>query len=202
MLYVVRHGRTEWNASGLLVGRGDPPLDDLGVRQARAVAVAIGHVDRIVSSPLQRAQQTAGEFGLDVELDDRWIELDYGEFDGRPVAEVPSGTLAAWRNDLDWAPPGGESYRRLGERVRSACDDLLDEAATRDIVVVTHVSPVKAAMAWALGVGDEVAWRCFVATAAVMAIGTGSGRPSLRGFNDTGHLEGLEGVEGLEEPGR
>ena len=196
MLYVVRHGRTGSNASGLLLGRGDPPLDDLGVSQAQAVAAAIGPVDRIVSSPLLRARQTAGEFGLDVEIDDRWIELDYGEFDGRPMADVPSGTWAAWRNDLDWAPPGGESHRRLGERVRSACEDLLDEAAIRDIVVVTHVSPVKAAMAWALGVGDEVAWRSFVATAAVMTIGIGRAGPSLQGFNDTGHLLGLE------EPGR
>ena len=80
--------------------------------------------------------------------------------------------------------------------MRSACEDLLDEAAIRDIVVVTHVSPVKAAMAWALGVGDEVAWRSFVATAAVMTIGIGRVGPSLQGFNDTGHLLGLE------EPGR
>ena len=194
MLYVVRHGRTESNASGLLLGRGDPPLDDLGVVQARATAAAIGPIDRVVASPLLRARQTAEEFGQAIELDDRWIELDYGEFEGRPVIDVPSETWVAWRNDLDWAPPGGESHRRLGARVRSACDDLLDEAAIRDIVVVTHVSPIKAALAWALGVGDEVAWRCFVATAAVMTIGTGRAGPSLRGFNDTSHLKGSEGL--------
>ena len=108
------------------------------------------------------------------------------------MIDIPPETWAAWRNDLDWAPPGGESHRRLGARVRSACDDLLDEAAIRDIVVVTHVSPIKAALAWALGVGDEVAWRCFVATAAVMTIGTGRAGPSLRGFNDTSHLGGPE----------
>ena len=192
MLYVVRHGRTESNASGLLLGRGDPPLDDLGMRQARATAVAIGPVDRIVSSPLLRARQTAEEFDRDLEVDDRWIELDYGEFEGCPVADVAPATWAAWQADLDWAPPGGESHRQLGARVRSACEDLLDEATIRDIVVVTHVSPVKAAMAWALGVGDEVAWRCFVATAAVTSIGTGRAGPLLRSFNDTGHLLGLE----------
>jgi broad specificity phosphatase PhoE len=112
------------------------------------------------------------------------------------VADVAPATWAAWQADLDWAPPGGESHRQLGARVRSACEDLLDEAAIRDIVVVTHVSPVKAAMAWALGVGDEVAWRCFVATAAVMSIGTGRSGPSLRSFNDTGHLLGLEDPRG------
>ncbi len=191
MLYVLRHGRTESNASGLLLGRSDPPLDDLGVRQAAAAAGALPVPDRVVTSPLRRARQTAGAFGVDVEVDERWIELDYGAFDGTPVAEVPRETWAAWQADLDWAPPGGESHRQLGARVRAACEDLLDEATIRDVVVVTHVSPVKAAMAWALGVDDEVAWRCFVGTAAIMSIGVGRFGPSLHGFNDTSHLAGL-----------
>ncbi|GIT00712.1 MAG: hypothetical protein CM1200mP26_24240 [Acidimicrobiales bacterium] len=55
-------------------------------------------------------------------------------------------------------------------------------------MVVTHVSPIKAALAWALGVGDEVAWRTFVAPASVMTVGAGPAGPSLRGFNDTAHL--------------
>ena len=55
-------------------------------------------------------------------------------------------------------------------------------------MVVTHVSPIKAALAWALGVGDEVAWRTFVAPASVMTVGAGPTGPSLRGFNDTAHL--------------
>ncbi len=118
MLYVLRHGRTESNASGLLLGRSDPPLDDLGVRQAAAAAGALPVPDRVVTSPLRRARQTAGAFGVDVEVDERWIELDYGAFDGTPVAEVPRETWAAWQADLDWAPPGGESHRQLGARVR------------------------------------------------------------------------------------
>ena len=52
MLFVVRHGRTAANASGLLLGRLDPDLDELGVRQATAAAAALGSVDRVVSSPL------------------------------------------------------------------------------------------------------------------------------------------------------
>jgi len=196
MLHVVRHGRTEANASGLLLGRLDPDLDELGERQAKAVASAVGPVDRVVSSPLMRTRRTAEAFevsgvvagGGAVEVDERWVEMDYGEFDGRPVADVAPETWAAWRADLDWAPPGGESHRSLGLRVRAALDDLAESARTIDVVVVTHVSPVKAALAWALGVGDEVAWRTFVAPASVMTIGFGPAGPSLRGFNDTAHL--------------
>tara|TARA_B110000438_G_C15487369_1_gene509929 strand:- start:391 stop:618 length:228 start_codon:yes stop_codon:yes gene_type:complete len=72
--------------------------------------------------------------------------------------------------------------------VRSALEDLFEASRTSDIVVVTHVSPVKAALAWTLDVGDEVAWRTFVAPASVMTVGAGPGGPSLRGFNDVSHL--------------
>ena len=191
MLHVVRHGRTEANAAGLLLGRLDPDLDALGIRQATAVAAAIGPVDRVVSSPLLRAVRTAEAFGVDVETDDRWLELDYGDLDGTSVFDVPSSTWVQWRADLDWAPPGGESHAALGERVRSACEDLLAEAAGSEVVVVTHVSPIKASLAWALGVGDEIAWRCFVEPASVLRIAVGPGGPTVRSFNDVAHLGAL-----------
>jgi broad specificity phosphatase PhoE len=73
--------------------------------------------------------------------------------------------------------------------VRAACADVAADAVRRDVVVVTHVSPIKAAVAWALGVGDDVAWRMWVATASVTRIGVADdGTPSLRGFNDLSHL--------------
>ncbi|MEJ7584945.1 MAG: histidine phosphatase family protein [Acidimicrobiales bacterium] len=189
MLIVVRHGRTTVNAAGLLLGRADPPLDDVGRDQARAVAAAIGPVDRVVSSPLARCRSTAAEFVLPVEVDDRWIELDYGDWDGRPLAGVPAEAWNAWRADNDFSPPGGETLSALGRRVRAAATDLAEEAQERAIVVVTHVSPTKALLAWALGVGDEIAWRAFVAPASVTRIAVGERGPSLVGFNDTGHLE-------------
>ena len=111
--------------------------------------------------------------GVAPEVDDRWIELDYGELDGRPLAEVPASTWASWRADVTWSPPGGESLAGLGERVRAACGDLVADARDRDVVVVTHVSPIKAAVAWALGVGDEVAWRMWVGPASITRIGVG-----------------------------
>jgi broad specificity phosphatase PhoE len=198
MIVVVRHGRTAANVGGLLLGRADPPLDDEGVGQARRLGFACAGLDvaRVVTSPLTRCRETAEALagGLDsppppIDVDDRWIELDYGELDERPLADVPAATWATWRADVSWAPPGGESLAALGARVRAACADLADEAARRDVVVVTHVSPIKAAVAWALGVGDDVAWRMWVAQASVTRIGVADdGTPSLRGFNDLAHL--------------
>ncbi len=188
MLIVVRHGRTEANRAGRLLGRLDIGLDDLGRAQAKALAAHIGPVDAIVSSPLRRTRETAAAWGSEVQTDDRWLELDYGDLDGTPTRDVDPELWRSWRSDPEFAPPGGESLVALGRRVQAACTDLADLAVDRDVVVVTHVSPIKAAVAWALGVSDEVAWRMFVAPASVTRIACSERGPSLHGFNAVDHL--------------
>jgi broad specificity phosphatase PhoE len=196
VIVLVRPGRTDANARGLLLGRADPVLDDEGRRQAARLAAALGPLDgaRVVTSPLARCRQTAEAIvaasaqEMPVDVDDAWIELDYGAFDGLGAGDVPAATWAAWRADVAWTPEGGESLAALGARVRSACDSLAEEARDRDVVVVTHVSPVKAAVAWALGVGDEVAWRMWVGPASISRIGFAGSSPSLRSFNEVTHL--------------
>ena len=184
MLVLVRHGQTAANARGLLQGRVDLPLSDLGRRQALALAPLLPDGARVVASPLRRALETAAAFTREVEVDERWIELDYGEFDGRPIGDVPPHVWAAWRADPHFVPPGGESLVTLGARVRAACEDLLDDARARDVVVVSHVSPIKAAIAWTLGVGDEVGWRLFLRVASITRVTVGPTGPTLHSFNE------------------
>jgi len=189
VLYVVRHGQTAANAAGQLLGRADVPLTELGQRQAKALAVALdGHVERVVSSPLRRARDTAAAFGLPVEVDERWTELDYGVYDRLPLAEVPQDMWEQWRGDAEYTPPEGESLASVGRRVRAACDDLAGAAAQSDVVVVSHVSPIKAAVGWTLDVGDHVTWRMFVAVASITRIAISDRGPILRSFNEVAHL--------------
>ena len=188
MLILVRHGETTANADGLLSGRVDVELTDRGLRQARAVARAVGPVDRLVSSPLSRAQATAGAWDQAIETDERFVEMHYGDFDGRRLADVPADIWSSWRRDIGFTPPGGESIAALGTRVRAGLDELAPAARDADIVVVSHVSPIKAAVAWALGVDDAVAWRMHLATASVTRIVIGPAGPSLHAYNDTSHL--------------
>ena len=185
MLILVRHGRTAANAGGLLLGRADPPLDEHGREQAAALASAVADATRVVSSPLGRARETAAALGLPVEVDERWVELDYGELDGRPITDVPADLWRRWRADAAFAPPGGESLAALGRRVRAAGDELAAEAAEVDVVVVSHVSPIKAAVARALGVGDELSWRLHVTPASVTRIAVRDGGGVLTSFNWT-----------------
>jgi broad specificity phosphatase PhoE len=195
MISIVRHGRTAANAAGMLLGHLDAALDDEGLRQATAVAGAFAAgdpVDRIIASPLARTRATArviaDQTGVPVELDEQWIELDYGDYDGMALTELPEAVWSTWRSDPTFRPPGGESLLDLGTRVRAAADRLAEPARTDHIVVVSHVSPIKAAVAWALGIGDEVTWRMFVTPASITRIGIAPHGPVLRGFNDSCHL--------------
>ena len=193
MIVLVRHGQTAANAARLLLGRADPPLTELGLRQAGAAAGVVDRPTLVVSSPLVRARQTAELVAGDAQVvvDDRWIELDYGEYDGRPLDEVPTEIWDRWRTDPSYCPPGGESLATLGGRVREACAELAERGGDGDVVVVSHVSPIKAAVAWAIGAGDEAAWRMFLGVASITRIRVGGRYPSLVAFNDCHHLDGL-----------
>jgi alpha-ribazole phosphatase len=183
VLLLVRHGETAANVDGLLLGRADPPLTDRGRAQGRALAAALPSPDRVIASPLRRALGTAAAFGQAVGVDERWIELDYGDLEGRPASSISAEVWERWRSDPTMSPGGGEPLAKLGERVREACAELLHDAADGVVVVVTHVSPIKAAVAWALAVPDDVVWRMYVDDASVTRIDVGAGGPVLRWFN-------------------
>ena len=188
MLYLVRHGRTAQNAAGRLLGRMDVPLDELGRRQASALGGVerLSGAVRVVSSPLARARDTAAALGPPVTLDDRWAEIDYGVYDGAELSSA--GELwARWDQDLAYTPPGGESIAAVGQRIRKACDEMWEEAVESDVVVVSHVSPIKAAVAWALAVDDGICWRTFLDVASVTVVGSSRGSPTLRSFNEIHH---------------
>jgi probable phosphoglycerate mutase len=190
-LVLVRHGESTANAAHLLAGRIEVPLTDRGRAQAEQVAKALGPVRRVVSSPLGRARDTAAVIarGAPVEIDDRWVELDYGDYDGAALSDVPHELWQRWRHDVTLRSPGGESLADVGARVRQACEELFAtdgdgaRAPDGDVVVVSHVSPIKAAVAWALDADDGLAWHLYLGTAATTCIGWGPGGPLLRSYN-------------------
>jgi broad specificity phosphatase PhoE len=104
---------------------------------------------------------------------------------------VSSNWIIEWRSDLDFRPPNGETLNELGSRVRGALADLAAEAVHQNIVVVSHVSPIKASVAWALGTGDETTWRLFLGQASICRVATTLDSARLIEFNVTAHLDGL-----------
>lgn len=209
MIVLVRHGQSVANAESLLVGRADSPLTELGRRQAEATGTALARSaaqsgrepSRILTSPLARARDTAEAIAAchratlgsspQVEVEERLIELDYGELDLQPLREVAAATWTEWRYDRAFRPPGGESLVELAERVQALLASIEQEAARSEVIAVSHVSPVKAAAAWAMGVGIEVSWRLSLPVASITRVAVGGTVPALVSFGETAHLDVL-----------
>lgn len=192
VLILVRHGETAVNSQGRLQGRVETELNERGHEQAERLAVAVAKLEpvAVVTSPLRRTRETAAAIGratgLHVEIDERLTELHYGDWEGSRFAELPEGAFDAWRADPTFTPPGGESLVDLRARVVPCIEDLLERE--RPIVVVSHVSPIKAAVTWALGVGDGTTWRMHLELASISRIGRRANTPVLLTFDETAHL--------------
>lgn len=158
-LILLRHTRPEGGA-GVCYGRTDLVPGAELAREARRLAAQLPPFGAIVSSPLTRclrlAQALGAARGLPVDCDDRLVELDFGTWEGLPWDKVPRDQLDAWAADLMAARPhGGESVAMLAERVAAALDD--HEAG--DALLVTHMGPIRAALARAGRLG---AWEAKV----------------------------------------
>lgn len=148
-ILLVRHGESEWNAVGRWQGQADPPLTDLGRRQAKAAAVAVGSVDAIASSDLERARATAeiiadelrvGPVLVDADLRER----DAGEWSGLTRAEIHRdwpGFLPddpAGRRDGEHRPPSWEPDEQLLVRALAAVLRLAAQVGHGEALAVTH----------------------------------------------------------------
>ena len=142
---LTRHGQSEWNALGRWQGQADPPLSDLGRRQAHEAARSLGAVDGIWASDLRRAAETAAIIGDDmgvgpVVLDADLRERDAGEWTGLTRAEIERrypGFLPDGRR-----PAGWESDELLVERAQRALRRIAAATPGGDVVVITHAGVV------------------------------------------------------------
>jgi probable phosphoglycerate mutase len=154
-LILVRHGQSTHNAQARLQGQADPPLSDAGRAEAELLRPALPAFedDRVVTSDLQRAAQTAALLGYPgARRDPRFREIDVGEWEGRPLAEFPAGPETAWRGGPLQAP-GGESWADLQARVGNALDELIAQGGTW--LVVCHGGVVRAALSHVTGADPQ-----------------------------------------------
>lgn len=151
LLAAIRHLPTAWNAAGRLQGRADPPLDP-SVPDRQLLPPEL--VDfRVLSSPLQRALDTARRLGREVVVEPRLTEMDWGAWEGCTLAELRTrlgpAMAAAEARGLDFRPPGGESPRDVQARLAPLFAEVARVGAP--IVAVTHKGVIRAILAWATG---------------------------------------------------
>jgi probable phosphoglycerate mutase len=195
---LLRHGQTPMSVQKRYAGLTDAPLTDTGIQQAAAAAkrLAQAGIGAIVSSPLQRTVRTAEEVsavtGVPVVTDDGFRETDFGAWEGLTFAEVrerwPS-EVTTWLADPSVAPPGGESFAQVSERVTVALHRVLAERGGRTVLIVSHVTPIKTLVAAALLAPPAALYRMHLDVAALCEIDWYADGPAvLRSFNDTAHL--------------
>lgn len=197
-LVLLRHGETPMSVERRFAGTGDIELTEVGREQARRAARGLAGegIEVVVASPLRRTMDTARivaeELGLEVESEEGLRETDFGEWEGMTFGEVQERRpedLARWLADPEEAPPGGESLAAAVRRAGEGRDKVAARHRSRKVLVVTHVTPIKALVAQALGAPVEALYRMHVDVASVTRVDVFSDGPMLlRSFNDTHHL--------------
>lgn len=162
-LFLVRHGQTDGNAEGRSQGLRDVPLNDLGRAQAAAVGTRLGSraLVAVYASPLARsvatAEAIAAPLGLEVRVDARLGELDYGDLDGLTGEELRrdyADFLEQWleADPADLTMPGGESMREAQRRMVAATEAMVEQHPDGEVAVVSHNLATRAFLCYALGV--------------------------------------------------
>lgn len=152
-LYLIRHTRPQVEA-GVCYGRLDLPLPPGGAEERNAVAARMPQVDAVWTSPLARCRMLADAIrahtGVTLREDERLRELAFGAWEGRRWDSLDRTETDRWAADYwNLAPPAGETYRELHERVRAALADIVLSSAQR-VAIVTHAGPIRALLAHCL----------------------------------------------------
>ncbi|HEY8145768.1 MAG TPA: histidine phosphatase family protein, partial [Kofleriaceae bacterium] len=151
-VFLIRHGVTAWHAEGRVLGQRDIPLSQPGIVQAEEAAAALRGVkmSEVLSSPLQRAIQTAEiigqETGIEIARDPRLIDFQLGKWTGMTYADVAKNEeyQRFVQQPESERIPGGESLEDIRRRAVAAVDQALRDNATGDaLAIVTHAGIIR-----------------------------------------------------------
>ena len=197
-LLLVRHGQTDWNIARRFQGQSDIPLNEVGKKQAKALANRLLNqpFDFVYSSDLQRATETAkiickSEWHPDLRL----REVNFGDWEGLTYNEIKEkhpDPLSAWENDIyKNAPPNGETLEQLSARVQSMLGELYAKRQDQTVLIVAHGGVLQTLICLALNLKPTMYWQFHLSTASLSEIAfypKGAGA-IVNLLNDTSHLE-------------
>ena len=155
MLYVIRHGKTDWNLKNKVQGRVDIPLNDFGIQEAIVTKKLLNQTKfyKIISSPLIRAKKTAeiiSNYEIPIVTDSRIVERDFGEFEGLQKEEFDCSSF--WNYSLNCHYNKAESVQQLLKRVYNFLDEYKKIYEKKDVLVVTHAGVIPAIYCYFKGI--------------------------------------------------
>jgi broad specificity phosphatase PhoE len=199
----VRHGETAWNREKIFRGRMDVALDELGIRQAEALARYLSeqNLQAIYSSPLKRAFETANRIAryqqVPVQAVEGLIDIDYGEWQSLSEQEVKRRYPALyeeWCNNPHRVTiPGGENLEDVKERAVRVVNEAVSKHQG-NVVLVSHRVVNKVLICFLLGLDNSHFWNIRQDVCGVTIFEHRHGRFILTRHNDTSHLRGLQGA--------
>lgn len=190
-LILVRHGQTPCSVERRFAGRIEVPLTEVGSSQAAQLGAWLGsreHIDAVYCSPQLRCRQTVEQIGQTFpgglpgpDLHEGLVEMDYGQADGQPVADHP------WMHSIHTQAPGGESIAQVECRVRAAVGEIAARHHGHTVLLVTHMTPIKAILRSAFGAGEDFYRRLHLDIAQVSVVQWGD-PPCVTLVNSAEHL--------------
>ena len=174
----LRHGQAKNNTDRILAGRTPGvPLTDTGIKQAEQTGKLLEdmNISAIYSSPIQRAKHTAEIVGehnsVDVTIDDRLIELDMGKFTGVPYDEIFTSHgnvfMKFYNGELEIAHNGVETFADVKKRVLGIVDHVIEKHPDENVVLVTHMDPIKAMLSTIVDLSPTNLFELIIANASL-----------------------------------
>lgn len=201
-LMLVRHGQTEWNVQRRFQGQSDVPLSDLGKRQAELIAERLANmqIDAVYASDLNRAWETAriivNKKTLELLSEPRLRELKFGVLEGLTFEEAEARhpeMIAAWLDDFNNTPQGGETITAFNTRIVTLLDDLIVKHKEQTVLLVGHGGSLSEILRVVLGLSREKRWYLEMENASLTEVSIDDGYVALKRLNDTCHLRALGG---------
>ena len=190
----LRHGQAENNVKRVLAGRTPGvSLTDDGINQAKAIAKYLEpmKISTVYSSPIERAQKTAEivakHNSVDYKIDERLNELDMGKFTGFPYDEIFKSHgnvfLKFYEGQLEIAHNGVETFSEVKKRVLSIADHVLNKHKGENVVLVTHMDPIKAMLSTVMDLKPQSLFELIIANGSLTVFREEGGKLSVKAIN-------------------
>ncbi len=201
LLYLTRHGETIWNRLGKTQGIQDTSLTDLGRIQAKKLGQQLkknNNINAIYCSDLLRARETAEIIGKEISIEPTSSpllrEVAFGNWEGLSIPEIEEqypGQLARWRNELTFAPEGGESLLAVQDRIVSFIKMIKEKHHDSDdnILIVSHAATTKVIILSLIGIPLSLLTHFKISQASLSLLNVQQDGSSIIYLNDTCHLE-------------